>query len=160
MNFINWINFWSCIVHFIISHLFIWFNHLVCIFLRKKFKYIPYHTCSISSLLIKSWGKKLIYIPDLDQICLMIICLKWKFVFLGTWRLCWITTSGLYTTHGNSCPRSVKSLISQIIDMKTLSQYPKTYVRNSGILNRFCCQYSWSIWCYRASLVCPGETHQ
>lgn len=105
-------------------------------------------------------GKKLIYIPDLDQICLMIICLKWKFVFLGTWRLCWITTSGLYTTHGNSCPRSVKSLISQIIDMKTLSQYPKTYVRNSGILNRFCCQYSWSIWCYRASLVCPGETHQ
>lgn len=30
-----------------------------------------------------------------------------NFYFLGTRRLCWITTGGLYTTHGNSCPRSV-----------------------------------------------------
>lgn len=56
------------------------------------------------------------------QICLMfkvtLVCFNNNFYFLGTRRLCWITTGGLYTTHGNSCTRSVTIRIAQITDMK------------------------------------------
>lgn len=112
----------------IILYLFILVSCLLCILFQKKFNIYNFTLISLVTPPpppIQILETK-IYVPDLGQICLMfkvtLVCFNNNFYFLGTRRLCWITTGGLYTTHGNSCTRSVTIRIAQITDMKGRGQ--------------------------------------
>lgn len=125
------------LIMFLCIYMYIYIYHFISVyisqlsfvyFIQKKVQYIPLHTYFIGyppPPPIQILETK-IYIPDLGQICLMfkvtLVCFNNNFYFLGTRRLCWITTGGLYTTHGNSCTRSVTIRIAQITDMKGRGQ--------------------------------------
>lgn len=113
---------------FIISYLFILVSCLLCILFRKKFNIYnttshlfhwlpppPHSNLGETNIYPWSW-------PDCLMFKVTLVCFNNNFYFLGTRRLCWITTGGLYTTHGNSCTRSVTIRIAQITDIKGRGQ--------------------------------------